>query len=409
MIYWFIHILVLGALSYLFYQRQHNELSLQLYGAALALKLSAGIILGLIFFYHYGSGDTIAFFEKATQLSNLSISDHLSSLIADGSYATTNHPRDLFFVKIISVITRLNGGSYWITSLYLSFISFVASWYFVVTMCTIFPRIRSVVILSFLFIPSVIFWSSGVLKDTISFAALIFLVAITVKMIYISRRSPLDIFLGLLSLILLLQLKHYLFITYILFAGMSISLHFLAVIKNKMKWIAALVISIVVIGSTQYIHPYLKWERMPQTIVEINTTIADNYTEYDQPNISLDPTWSSIIKASPEALHTGLVRPSILDQTALFGWVHKIENLLLTILMVLSLLLWLKEKPKLNKTLLIPALLSICLLATMLGLTTPNFGTLVRYKNAFMPFLFLIALILPFRYFSSANSEKNMS
>lgn len=406
MIYWFIHILIIGFLSNLAFKRLGSPFKPLLFWSALGLKLSAGIAVGLIFHFYYGWGDSLNFFEKAVELSALNLSDHFNDLVADGSYATNNQPRDLFFIKLLSVFARITGASYWITSLYLSFISFLASWFFVITITRIFPKAKTVAEMALLFIPSIIFWSSGILKDTISSTALILSVTILLKGVYLKKSSILEIILVIISLIVLFNIKHYLFITFILFAGLFFGLHLLRVFKNKVKWIIALGIMIIALASTQYVHPYLTWDRIPQTVLEINKTISENSSQSDQSMISIEePTWNAIASATPRALFTGLFRPSIFDTTIPFGWIHKVENFILIIISILSILLWIKEKPKVDLTILIPALVFICLLASMLALTTPNLGSLVRYKNAFMPFLFLITSILPYRYITSKSKE----
>jgi hypothetical protein len=406
MMYWFIHILILGFLSYAAFKQFKSPFEPLIFWTALVLKMSAGIAVGLIFHFYYGSGDSLVLFEQATKLSALSFTEHLKELAADGSYTTNNQPRELFFIKILSVFASVTNNSYWITSLYLSFLSFITFWFFVITIAKIFPSTKTVALIAFLFIPSIIFWSSGILKDTISSTALIFSTTILLKVIYLKRSSILTIILGLISLIILFNIKHYLFIVFILFSGLFLDLRLLSVVKKKIKWVIAFGIMIAIIGSTQFVHPYFTWNKIPQTILEINETIHENSSYSDPEMVTIDePTWAAIALATPEALITGLFSPSIFDTTIPFGWIHRIENFILLILTILSILFWIKEKPKVDFTLLVPALVCICLLATMLALTTPNFGSLVRYKNAFMPFLFLIVSILPYQFIITKKTE----
>lgn len=412
MTFWFVHIFLIGFLSYLAFKHLKSSFSPLIYWSALSLKLTAGIVLGLIFHYHYGSGDTLMFFEKAKKMSSLGIIDHFDELISDGSYRTNNHPRTLFFIKILSVFSLLTGNSYWITSLYLSLIGFISSWFFVITICRLFPHISTASTISFLYIPSVVFWSSGIMKDTLSSAALIFLVAILLKVVRLKKTSMIEAIIGLLSLLTLLKIKHYLFITFILFAALVSVFQLVKSLKNRFKWIYALIIITLAIASTQLIHPYLKWDRLPQTFYENNLAILENSLPNSQSSVIIEtPSWEAIIQSAPKAFFTGLFRPSLSDTITSFGWVHKLENFILLILSILSILIWMKEKQRIDLALLIPAIACICLLATMFALTTPNFGTLVRYKNAFMPFLFWIVSVLPYEYLNTVrgdHAQKNL-
>ncbi len=406
MIYWFIHILILSFLSYFAFKQLKSSFKPIIFWSAISLKLSLGIILGLIYYHYYGTGDSIIFFDKASEMAKLSALEHWYTLIADSSYANNNHPRDLFFIKILSVFAKLTGSSYWIISLYLSFFSFIASWYFVITFIRIYPKYPVVTLISFLFIPSVVFWSSGILKDTISSTALVFSVAILLKGVYLKRSSILEIVIGSILLFLLFHLKHYLFITITLFGALLFSLYLIKSSTKKIRWLFATAIFTITLFTTQHIHPYFKIDRIPQTIFEINKTILENSSTLDQNLVTVEePTWNAVGRLAPYALFTGLFRPSIFNTTVAFGWIHRIENLILIIFSILSILILIKDKPNVDFELLIPALICISVLATMLALTTPNFGSLVRYRNAFLPFLFLIVSILPHQYLSSKAKE----
>ena len=387
MTYWIIHISLLGGLSYLSFRFLKGDFPVFLFWSGLALKLIAGIVLGFIFYDYYGGGDTISFFEFAkngTQVKN---------------------ERTGFFVTLIRPLVQSTGDSYWITSLWLSFISFLGSWYAVLMLSRLYPSIKNVIAACFLLIPTVIFWSSGVMKDAVAFAAMMPLIALVVKFYLGSRLSILDVILLLIGAFLLLQIKHYLLITILIFGGILTCFSVLKRTNGMWKWPIAIIILIAALYATQFIHPYLKIDRIAWALFENNQAIIQKSDSSDINLVLADYSWLTILKKIPNALHAGLFRPSILDETPIWGWVHKIENLTLTILLFLTLLLSIKHKPKVDRPLLGASILCILLLVTMLPLSTPNFGTLVRYKNAFMPFLFLLCSILPYRHFTSHSLE----
>ena len=130
MIYWIIHILIVGMISLLFYRQFHADFPGWVYWSSLLLKLAAGVVVGLIFFHHYEMGDTIVFFNNAVEISSLPLSDYLATLVSPSTYETTHQPRVLFFTKFLSFFTLITGNSYWLSSIYLSLISFFSTWYF---------------------------------------------------------------------------------------------------------------------------------------------------------------------------------------------------------------------------------------------------------------------------------------
>lgn len=386
MICWIIHIALLAFASMFCFRYMKNPFNNWVYWAGLILKLSAGIMLGLIFYEKYQLGDTIQFFELAKN-PNTSI---------------TNQPRTYFFIQFLKPIVFVTGESYWITSLWLSFISFISAWYAATILANIYPKLKIIIALSLLFIPSVVFWSSGVLKDTIIFACLSMSVALLIKLYNNTRISFIEISLLLLSAFILFKIKHYIFITLLLFGSiLTISVLFKK-LNTRWKWIISCLAIVGSLSMTQFVHPYLRITRIPQTLFENNQAITQKTSKHNQLDIILeDSSWQSVFSQIPRALHIGLFRPSVFDQTVPFGWAHRIENFVLTILIVLSILLYFKLKPKINWLLMIASIACILLLATMLPLSSPNFGTLVRYKNAYIPYLFLISSILPYRYFTS--------
>lgn len=362
-----------------------------IYWLALALKLSAGIVLGLIFYQYYGSGDTITFFESAKNFNGNSLDDQ---------------PRTQFFIYFIRPIVWFSGGSYWISSLYLSLISFVCTWYSVNILARLYPEIKSVIVLCFLFIPSIVFWSSGLIKDSLAFAVLSVAVTSAIKIYKTSRLTLLEIILLLASLLILLKIKHYLFITFLLFAGILISIMIFKKLNKRWSILLSLAILGLAMITTQFVHPYLEIDRIPWTLYENNQAILKKSNPEDRLNIEMEgDQWVDVFSNIPKAFHAGLMRPSILDKTSIWGWVHRVENFVLTALLMMSLILIMKSKSTIDPPLLIAAILCITMLAVMLPLSTPNFGTLVRYKNAYMPYLFLISSILPYRYLASQTGE----
>ncbi|WP_424963613.1 hypothetical protein [Ekhidna sp.] len=390
MMYWIIHIILLSLLAFVVFRFVKTGLPNWMFWIALCMKLAAGVILGLIFFEYYGSGDTINFFEYAKN-------SHL--------YNGDNQPRTQFFVLLLKPFVTLSGGSYWITSIYFSFISFTCFWYGSKILIAFYPHLKWVITVSLLFIPSIIFWSSGIIKDSLASAALIILVTSTIKVYHGRKINLLDAVLIVVSAFLLYKIKHYLLITFIVFGGVLFALMLFKSLSRKWKFTSFLII-IVAFFTTQFIHPYLEIDRIPWTLYQNNSAIIEKSDAEDELDIEIQSdSWSEIWSNVPKALHAGLFRPSIYDHTPFWGWLHRAENLVLTILILMSFLLWLKEKPTVDWPLFIASVCGILLLAILLPLSTPNFGTLVRYKNAYMPYLFLISSILPYQYLASQREE----
>ena len=106
----------------------------------------------------------------------------------------------------------------------------------------------------------------------------------------------------------------------------------------------------------------------------------------------LSASWKGVLKNIPIAMFSGLFRPLTGDVTGFPQMIAAIENLILFILSMIALVGIFRINQSNNGIFVIALLLYILVTATLLAISTPNFGTLERYKSAFMPFLVYIII-----------------
>src|SRR5687767_2937085 len=176
---------------------------------ALLLKLIAGICLGLVYTYYYSVGDTFLYFQDGVRLATLARTDlasYFSFLWAgDESFPIWSElvyrqPRAMFLSKVTSLFCLLTGDNYWLISLYFSGTTFISAWFLVKKINDLYERVKVGAILGFLFFPSVLFWSAGLIKESAAMAALFFLSLIFLK---IWRRERISWIVWLVTLIAL--------------------------------------------------------------------------------------------------------------------------------------------------------------------------------------------------------------
>jgi hypothetical protein len=105
----------------------------------------------------------------------------------------------------------------------------------------------------------------------------------------------------------------------------------------------------------------------------------------------LQPTWSSMMVNSPWALFSGLYRPFLWESTKLFHVLASLENLLLLVL-TLHTLRYFQLAPPLRGWI-IPLFVYALVECTFLTLSTPSWGTLIRYRVGMLPFFVLFCLV----------------
>jgi hypothetical protein len=275
-------------------------------------------------------------------------------------------------------------------------ISFFGSWYLVKILNKHFPDLKTESILAILFIPSIVLWGSGVIKESIAIGFLFYLSGILLDWYFIRKISILKCLLAILSCWVLWNLKYYWLAAWLAVVVPLIGVTLLQqgwhwIKQNpKMSWLAFLMISIA--GITLF-HPNFYYYRFFSVIV-------DNYNAYlalSQPEgvihfYKLDSTLWSIIINSPWALVSGLFRPFIFEAKNILQAAAAMENLGLLILVAFSVYRF-RDYVSQISLLHVAVVFYIIFLSVFLTLSTPNFGTLSRFKIGFSPFLWLGLLV----------------
>jgi len=397
------HLLVILYLSRRVQQRSEAELK-SFFFPALAMKVISGWLLGLLYFKYYGFGDTISYFKDGVLLSSEAWTQPLGYLRMllgidpiSGEYVFLEDPRALFFTRLVSFVNLFCLDNYWTVSMYLSWLSFLAAWHLVRTMMQEYPARILAVVISLLFLPSVVFWSSGIIKESISLASLYLLAAIVLKL-WKGRRLPIwNIVLGVPALIILWKLKYY----YVAAFGpvaLTLLLYRL-VMFSKLRFtpraaqlvVFAMLFILPLLFVTR-LHPNFRPHRLFQVIVE-------NYETYQRMSApgdavvfaGLQPTIGSMLTHAPAAVVAGLFRPFLVEAGNFLQALAAFENLLMLVLTASAFIRfrkWFKEFDALA----FATIVYVIILAVLITLSTPNLGTLVRYRVGFLPFFVLLIL-----------------
>jgi len=377
----------------------------KLFWGAFLFRLVAGISLGLIYTYYYSAGDTWSFFNDAKIFSALARNDFFSYLKTIFDFGenqslmnglVNQDSRSIFFIKIISVFCLISQDNYWICAAYFSVFVFISSWMLHRKVISIFSDSKKASGLAFLFFPSVVFWSSGLEKESMALCGIYFLANGFLTLM--SSAKPAKSFWWFIIPVcyVVWGLKYYWAVIFFVSIFSALIIRVLVskfpLVKNY--WMAAWVISFFGIGVLlSFMHPNFYLSGFLEVIIS-------NYNDFavisDPKNLihyfQLDQTWTSVIINSPWALLSGLFRPVIGEGQGLLGWLASIENFFILILFVGALLNLRRALTSTHQIILMAALSYCIVLCVFLALSTPNFGTLSRYRVGFLPFfVFMIA------------------
>lgn len=429
-----LHVLLMSMITMGFKEKVSSEKSIDwAYYPALFFKIIMGLLLGCIYHYYYGYGDTLLLFEDGATLAHVADQDffhYLNILLSDQELSTALHygqnPRALFFAKFISPVAWFTQGNYWLTSIYFSLLGFFCSWYLCLALVRYYRQALAVAV-SFLFYPSAVFWSAGIIKECVAVGMVCLIVGMMLHIIH-QKDVPtiLDIF-GLWGpnhggtksrSRLLGRCPHRPKCTAVWLKGSVriLALLFCGVILWQLKYYYAAVLFPLVISSMalyrlriafyqktlmmtgacglivlmlSFLHPNLEASRILYALVSTHDMIfeasdAGNVIRYQ----SLEPTWQRVGYNFPLALVSGLFRPLPGDGYSLLHKVVQLENVLLLLSMVTALYCLVRYKKSIAEKQLFFAMLTyVMTLSALLALSSPNFGTLMRYKAVYLPFL----------------------
>jgi len=365
--------------------------------AALVLKILAAIGIGLLYSDYYPGGDTYNYLHDLELLSRHNI---------DG-YFYANQPRAWFFVRLIYPLYNLSFSNYWVLAVQLSTISFVATWLFYQELKHLKLSYWSIQIPLF-FVPSVCFWSSGVLKETVSFAVINLLFLIILR---INRRVEyvaVHLFIFLILNLFLYHLKYYLFAPVFILSGVFLFLFFQKRTSLFRSIITATFLVIVITGVVSFVHPTLNINLFFEALFVNYQKIVITSSPNALIPILFDGTVYSFLKNIPQAVFNGFFGPTLLESWNVLSLLLAIENTIVLLLFVTTCWVTIKAPNFRNKRLLIIAGCYVLFLSSVLPIASPNFGSLVRYRIAYYP-LFILILLSGLRYNQKKSLPENSS
>jgi hypothetical protein len=395
------NMLILFAIAFMISKK---EFSLRLvFWSAYLFKIGAGLFIGWLYQYYYMTGDTFDYFKEASRMTALAqenFSAYLtflwSSEVDVQTFRNLNlgQPRALFFTKFVSLIGLVTNNNYWLTTCYFSLISFASAWGLVREIKRICPALSVEATFAFLFFPSIVVWSSGLIKESLAMAGLFFIVKIFLRLWSKEKISYAEWMIFPFSLWVLWSLKYYfmavllpILVTELLMKRV-IAKRLLAArpVVYGLLWMVCFILPLVLIT---FLHPNFYPERFLDVIVSNH----DLFVSISQPEevirfSSLQADAASILRNVPNAFFSGIFRPFLWEATNALQFAAAFENMVL-LLLVPGFLIGLVKSPK-PSALVWPTLLYCLLLVTFLALSTPNFGTLNRYRVGFLPFLVLL-------------------
>ncbi len=405
------NLFVMALMSYQVWRKLESP-ARKIFWPALLVKLTAGLCLGWIYIHYYeGIGDTMFYFKDSLVISAFARSNpsgylgylwnsnaHLD-LISDVAV----QPRSIFLLKLASVFNLLSHDSYWITSAYFSFLSFLAAWYVVVQISRTLPVAYWPAVVAFLFWPTTVFWSSGFIKESLAMAGLFLLWGCLLRLWFALPLRVWEYLLVPVAIWVVWNLKYYFLGALAPIAVASLVVHKLyarglGIRSLPIKICIWVVLMLIPLALVMWLHPNFQPDMLVGVIVENyhafhRLSAPDDLIYYND----LKPEWQSLLIHSPKAAVAGLFRPMLWEASNVLQVLVATENSVLVLLVIGSVSNIGRLARSRHRLLMVSVLLYAVVLATFLALSAPNFGTLTRYRVGFLPaFVMVIIVCNPF-------------
>lgn len=379
-------------------------------------KITGAIGLCLIYVYYYKEGgDTLSYHTDSSALLKLlfqSPSDFFRVWLlplsketpsyftnATGYLSYSMDTNAFMVVRLLLPIKLLCFDSYLVSSMLMAVVSFTGVWKLYEVFCDCYPFLYKHFAVTVLFVPSVLFWGSGILKDSWTLAAACWY-GYSFYRIFIKRdKIVLPIATLVISIFILITIKPYIFVGLLPGSMLWMVWNRLSKIKNlAVRIFAAPVIATV--GITIGVGIWMltssnlgNYSTLDSMIIKAQISSLDLKQDYYQGNSfdlgDYDPTLSGVFSKFPMATVTGLFRPFLWETKNIVMVLSGIENL---IILGFTFFVLLKKPVTALTNLVVNPLVLFCLIfaiffAFSVAISTSNFGALVRLRIPMMPFL----------------------
>ncbi len=390
----------------------HRGFWIKVFSAVAYIIFSVYLSKGDSTFLYYPEGMNITrlILKDFTNIKLLFISgkDFDQNLLADTFNKGYFESESNYFVtKLVTFFSFISFGSYSVITLIFSMISFSGVWRLYKFFYEHYPNLHKQLAIAIIYLPTFVFWSSGILKDPLCTGMLGWFTYSMYK-VFIKKESIIKNSLAaILSAYILALVKAYILISYLPFFMLFIVLSYLKNIKAFfVRMILLAVITVIAIGSFFAVEGRLQEELGGLALGKITESVQNTQQNFMRISdlaessfslgVEFDGSAGSLLKIAPAGIIATLYRPYLWESKKVSTLLSSLESLAL---MLFTLYVFFRAGPfTFLVSIIKDHMIMFCLLfsltfALFVGVTTLNFGTLVRYKIPCMPF-YIIALVL---------------
>lgn len=385
-----------------------------------------GTALLTVYGYYYGGGDVYAYFDNSLALVKLTAKDPLATLqfLAGENSNVAFHVFD-FNMGPTHKYLYIDGNTWAVSrfsypfvalglgriipaTILMNVVAFIGPWKLFRLLNERYPGMRRNLAIALLFIPSCAFWGSGMFKDGYTYSATLWLIYAVISGFVYRRSIIINLFLILINAYVIITIKPYIFIALMPAVLMMLLFAYLRKINNRLlRYLIVPVATVAIVGAGLLVYTSLsssfgRYGTFDQAFEKAaisrddftqNQTYSQNYYDIG----SFDPTIQGIMSKAHLALLYGLFGPFPWQANNIVMYISSLEAaafLLLFLMALYRIVFRGKFRTIVTDSILISFLLFVFVFIVFVGISTANFGSLVRYRIPALPFFLVIGFIV---------------
>jgi len=328
-------------------------------------------------------------------------------------------PETFAVCRYSSVFAFLGFQSFLVMSILTACFSYIGIWKLYRLFNSLYPGNQKALAWTILFMPSMVFWGSGIMKDTFVLGAVCWVTCNFYHAFIRREKLMLNLFFLVMNMGLIISLKPYVFLC--LLPGMLFWLNsaYLQKIPNPMLKTLALPFLVAVIGLIGYftffnlssslgVYGDVDSAVKQAQIIQQDLLRAEQYGGNNYYIGEIDGSIGNMLALAPAAVLTAIYRPMFWEIGSPTMVISAIEN---SVLVLFTLFLLVRVNPIkyvriiISEPILLYALVFSLVFAFGVGVAGTNFGALVRYKIPLIPFFYSAMYIV---YDLSKREQKSV-
>lgn len=394
------------------------------------LKLVSGVLMSLLTIYYWKEGDAIFYYSEGQNLIQLIKKDivnikyifipveyYQNQISIDNDLMKTYNGSGMESSFLVSKFCALfyypAMGKYLLVNFFFGLLSTIAQLKLYLVILKRYPHLKKVIGLCILFMPTLLLYSTSIFKETLCLSFIGFTFYNFQQIIH-KRNTLLNTFFLFLNVFLIFIIKSYVLYSLLISVFLLLFFQFIGVMYRHSLITKAVILFLLaglftlIIVNLDFFNPYVL--SFVDTSNFYQQYYNNDFGETSSFEIGeIETTVGGLLKKMPIGFYTTYFRPHLWEVKKPIVLFSALESFF-----ILTLTIWALIKNGKNILLLIRqdlfaklAMYYSIVLGIIIGLTTFNFGTLIRYKVPVVPFAWLFIFLL-FHYTAKKKTEEKL-